>query len=148
MMNLMNLMTLLNVLYIPFFLGCLDSTPFLQQVSESTGVDDTTIASLEAELNDAYRLWEQEEYETAFEALQSMNQNSLKNVWPVMRAADPESTLRLEVQFGKVLWATEHKRSYEGQDAPRTLRAVLLRELNDVRHVEEIPPDQPAATTP
>ena len=141
-------MIMMTLLSIPNFLGCFDSTPLLQQEPQLQGIEATTIDALELELNESYRIWKIEEYENAFEALQFMNQTSLKDVWPVIHEADPESALRLEVQFGKVLWATEHKRSFEDQDAARTLRTVMLRELNDVRRVEVIPPDQPATTTP
>lgn len=141
-------MIMMPLLYIPNLFGCFDSTPLLQQEPESKGIEVSTIEALELQLNEAYEIWEEEEYENAFEALQFINQTSLKDIWPVIREADPESALRLEVQFGAVLWATEHKRSFADQDAARTLRTILLRELNDVRLVEVIPPDQPATTKP
>ena len=141
-------MIIMTLLYIPNLLGCFDSAPLLQQEPQPQGVEVATIDALEVQLNEAYSVWAKEEYENAFEALQFMNQTSLKDIWPVLHEADPESALRLEVQFGTVLWATEHKRSFEDQDAARMLRTILLRELNDVRRVEVLPSDQPATTKP
>jgi hypothetical protein len=88
---------------------------------------------VESALNAAYLLWESEEYDQAFIALESLNHDGMKDIWPILRAEDPEATLHLEVQFGKVLWSTERKRSITKDEGARTLKSTLLRELNDVR---------------
>ena len=119
--------------------GCTESPDLLSSEVETVGVSSETIVSLESELDSAYALWEEEEYDEAFIVLEHINHESMKLVWPVLRSEDAESTLHLEVQFGKVLWSTERKRSIVNNEAAGSLKRLLLRELNDVRLIEPVP---------
>jgi len=114
------------------FVAC-SNTPTLLSESKSLGVTDVTMAEVQQELSSGYVLWQQEKYPEAYESLQHLNQITMKEVWPVLREADPESALQLEVQYGRVLWALEHKRTYEGTDVARSMQRLLLREMSDVK---------------
>ena len=118
--------------------GCTDVPQLFTSDTDPIGVPTATIVQIETELNAAYELWEEEEYEQAFIALDRLNQEGMHSVWPVLRAGDAESTLHLEVQFGKVLWATEQNKSIANNEAARSLKSLLLRELNDVRLMEPV----------
>ena len=64
----------------------------------------------------------------------------MKTVWPVLRSEDAESSLQLEVHFGKALWAMERNKSIAGNETAGALKMLLMRELNEVR-LEEPTPD-------
>ena len=118
--------------------ACTDAPELLSINPEPIGITTDTIVQIESELNAAYALWEEEEYDQAFVSLERLNHDSMHTVWPILRSEDAESTLHLEVQFGKVLWATERKRSIVKNEAARSLKSLLLRELNDVRLIEPV----------
>ena len=126
--------------------GCTDTPELLPVDPVSVGVSSQEIEHVESELNAAYALWEAEEYDQAFIALERLNHDTMKTVWPILRSEDPESSLQLEVHFGKVLWATERKKSIAGSKTSGALKMLLMRELNEVRQVEptqnvEVPND-------
>lgn len=104
------------------------------------------MTEVQQELSTGYLLWQQEKYPEAYESLQHLNQTTMKEVWPVLREVDPESTLQLEVQYGRVLWSIEHKRPYEGTDVARSMQRLLLREMSDVKVTvsDEVEPVDPA----
>ena len=116
--------------------GCTDTSELLSAEQVSVGVSSQEIELLESELNAAYSLWESEEYDQAFVSLERINHDTMKTVWPILRSEDPESSLQLEVQFGKVLWATEKRKSIANNESARSLKMLLMRELNEVRIVE------------
>ena len=118
--------------------GCTEAPDLLYSTPDPIGVSTETIVQIETELNAAYALWEKEDYDQAFVALEQLNHEGMKTVWPVLRNDDAESTLYLEVQFGKVLWSTERKRSIVNNEAARSLKSLLMRELNDVRLIEPV----------
>ena len=124
--------------YLLMHYGCTDTPELLSINPEPIGVTADTIVQIESELNAAYALWEDEEYDQAFVSLERLNHDSMHAVWPILRAEDAESTLHLEVQFGKVLWSTERKRSIVKNEAARSLKSLLLRELNEVRLIEPV----------
>lgn len=116
--------------------GCTDTPELLPVEQETIGVSSQEIDLVESELNAAYSLWESEEYDQAFVALERINHETMKTVWPILRSEDAETSLQLEVQFGKVLWATERKKSIANNESARSLKMLLMRELNEVRLVE------------
>ena len=116
--------------------GCTDTPELLQVEQETVGVSTQEIELLESELNAAYSLWESEEYDQAFVSLERINHDTMKTIWPILRSEDPESSLQLEVQFGKVLWATERKKSIANNESARSLKMLLMRELNEIRLIE------------
>ena len=120
--------------------GCTDTAELLPVEPDSIGVSAQEIKLVESELNAAYALWETDEYDQAFIALERINHDTMKTVWPILRSEDPESSLELEVHFGKVLWATERKKSIAGNESAGALKMLLMRELNEVR-LEEPAPD-------
>ena len=126
--------------------GCTEAPELLSSKPDTVGVSPETIVQIESELTAAYSLWEDEEYDQAFIALERLNHDRMKSVWPILRAEDAESSLHLEVQFGKVLWSTERKRSIVNNEAARSLKSVLLRELNEVRLIEPTPNESEGAT--
>ena len=135
-------------MYSLFFLAACTDLPTLSQ-SEPTdlGVSTETVQQIEQELNGVFELWEDEQYFEAFDGLTHIKDTSMEGVWPILREADPESSLRLEVAFGKSLSATKRKNSIDSTKAPQQLRNLLMRELNDVRQVEPIEPIEPSEPT-
>lgn len=119
--------------------GCTEAPQLLSSDPDPIGVPTEAIVQIETELNAAYALWEEEKYDQAFVALERLNHEGMHTVWPILRTEDAESTLHLEVQFGKVLWATEQNKSIVNNEAARSLKSLLLRELNDVRLIEPSP---------
>ena len=138
---------MLNTFPLLILYGCTEAPELLSPKPDAVGVSTETIVQIESELTAAYALWQEEDYDQAFIALERLNHDHMKSVWPILRAEDAESSLHLEVQFGKVLWSTERKRSIVNNQAARSLKSILLRELNEVRLIEPTPNETEGATT-
>ncbi len=123
-----------------YFLACTEVPTLSQTETTEVGVSTETIQQLEQELTLAFEQWQDEQYFEAFDGLTHLKDTSMKGVWPILREADPESSLQLEVAFGKSLRATKRKNSFDNTKVPQQLQSLLLGELNDVRRVEPIVP--------
>ena len=62
--------------------GCTDTPELLPVEQSAIGVSAQEIELVESELNAAYSLWESEEYDQAFIALERINHETMKTVWP------------------------------------------------------------------
>ena len=62
--------------------GCTDTPELLPVEQSAIGVSAQEIELVESELNAAYSLWKLEEYDQAFIALERINHETMKTVWP------------------------------------------------------------------